>query len=182
VLSEGAGCIVLEEFEHARKRGAKIYAEVLGFGATADADDMVQPNPEGRGASRAMSMALRNANVTPDQVQYISAHGTSTPLGDVAETTAIKAVFGAHAKSLAISSIKGAVGHTLGASGGLAAVATLLAMESNTLPPTINLEHPDPACDLDYVPKAARDARLTTTAINSFGFGGHNACVVFRKV
>ncbi|MFN0136026.1 MAG: beta-ketoacyl-ACP synthase II [Phycisphaerae bacterium] len=182
VLSEGAGCIVLEEYEHAKKRGAKIYAELLGCAATADADDMVQPNPEGRGASRAMVAALRCAKINPDGVDYISAHGTSTPLGDVAETTAIKNVFGAHARKLAISSIKGAVGHTLGASGGLAVVTTLMGMQSNTIPPTLNLDQPDAACDLDYVPRTPRDGRLSTALINSFGFGGHNACVVIRKV
>lgn len=182
VLSEGAGVLVFEEYEFARKRGAAILAEVIGFGATADAGDMVQPDPEGRGAGRAMAVSLRDAKLNPDEIDYVSAHGTSTPLGDVAETHAIKSVFGAAAKRVAISSIKSSIGHTLGASGGLAAVACIKAMEHNTLPPTINLDTPDPLCDLDYVPRTARDARVRVAMNNSFGFGGHNACVLFRRV
>jgi 3-oxoacyl-[acyl-carrier-protein] synthase II len=182
VLSEGAGCLVLEEYEHARARGARIYAEMIGFGATADAGDMVQPDPVGKGAGRAMQAALLDATLNPEQIDYINAHGTSTPLGDVAETHAIKAVFGGHARKLAVSSTKSATGHTLGASGGIEAVACIKALQHNTLPPTINLDNPSPECDLDYVPRVARDARIRTAMSNSFGFGGHNACVVFRKI
>jgi 3-oxoacyl-[acyl-carrier-protein] synthase II len=182
VLSEGAGMLVFEEIEHARRRGARIYAEVLGVGTTADAGDMVQPDPEGRGAGRAMRMALADAGINPDEVDYINAHGTSTPLGDVAETRAIKAVFGSHARKLAVSSTKSAVGHTLGASGGIEAVACVKTIEHNTLPPTINLVEPDAECDLDYVPNTARDARVRTVLNNSFGFGGHNACLLLRRV
>lgn len=182
VLSEGCGVLVFEELEHAKKRGAKIYAEVIGYGATADAGDMVQPDPEGKGAGRAMSLALQSAGLNPEDVDYINAHGTSTPLGDLAETQAIKRVFGAHAKRLAVSSTKSATGHTLGASGGIEAVACIKTLEHNTLPPTINLEEPSPECDLDYVPRTARDCRVRTVMNNSFGFGGHNACLVFRKL
>lgn len=182
VLSEGAGILVFEELEAAQKRGAKILCEVIGYGATGDAGDMVQPDPEGKGAARAMAAALRDARVNPDAIDYINAHGTSTPLGDVAETQAIKSIFGAHAYRLAVSSTKSATGHTLGASGGIEAVVSVLALRNNTLPPTINLDEPDPACDLDYVPNTARDARLTTAMSNSFGFGGHNACLIFRKI
>lgn len=182
VLSEGAGILVFEEYEHARRRGAPIYAEVIGFGATSDASDMVQPDPEGKGAARAMRAALCDARINPDDVDYINAHATSTPLGDIAETAAIKSVFGAAARRLAISSTKSATGHLLGASGGIEAIACLKAMQHNTLPPTINLETPDPQCDLDYVPNTARDARVRVAMSNSFGFGGHNACVIFRKV
>ncbi|MFO0839866.1 MAG: beta-ketoacyl-ACP synthase II [Phycisphaerae bacterium] len=182
VLSEGSGVLVFEEYEHARKRGARIYAEVLGCGATADAGDMVQPDPVGRGAGRAMVAALADAHLNPDQIDYINAHGTSTPLGDVAETKAIKAVFGAAARKLAVSSTKSATGHLLGASGGIEAIACLKAIQHNTLPPTINLDTPDPECDLDYVPNTARDARVRIAMSNSFGFGGHNACVVLARV
>lgn len=181
VLSEGAGVLVFEELEHARARGARIYCEVIGVAATADAGDMVQPDSEGRGSGRAMDLALRDAQVNPSEIDYINAHATSTPLGDIAETNAIKRVFGSHAKKLAISSTKSATGHTLGASGGIEAVACIKAMQHNTIPPTINLDSPSPECDLDYVPKTARDARLTTVMSNSFGFGGHNACIVFRR-
>jgi 3-oxoacyl-[acyl-carrier-protein] synthase II len=181
VLSEGAGVLVFEELEHAKARGARIYCEVIGVAATADAGDMVQPDSEGRGSGRAMDLALRDAQVNPSDIDYINAHATSTPLGDIAETNAIKRVFGAHAKKLAISSTKSATGHTLGASGGIEAVACIKAMQHNTIPPTINLDSPSPECDLDYVPNTARDARLTTVMSNSFGFGGHNACIVFRK-
>jgi 3-oxoacyl-[acyl-carrier-protein] synthase II len=181
VLSEGAGVLAFEEYDRAVARGARIYAEVLGVGATGDAGDMVQPDPCGRGAARAMVAALADAHINPDEVDYINAHGTSTPLGDVAETQAIKNVFGAHAKRLAVSSTKSAIGHTLGASGGIEGVACVKALAHNTLPPTINLDNPDEQCDLDYVPKTARDARVRTVLNNSFGFGGHNACTVFRK-
>lgn len=182
VLSEGCGVLIFEELEHAKKRGAKIYAEVIGYGATADAGDMVQPDPEGKGAGRAMSLALQSARLNPEDVDYINAHGTSTPLGDLAETQAIKRVFGSHAKKLAVSSTKSATGHTLGASGGIEAVACIKTLEHNTLPPTINLVEPSPECDLDYVPRTARDCRVRTVMNNSFGFGGHNACLIFRRV
>ncbi len=181
VLSEGSGVLIFEELEHAKSRGARIYAEVIGFGATADAGDMVQPDAEGKGSGRAMEMALRDAGVNPDAIDYINAHATSTPLGDIAETNAVKRVFGAHAGRLAISSTKGATGHTLGASGGIEAVACVAAMHQNAIPPTINLSEPSPECDLDYVPNRARDARLKTVMSNSFGFGGHNACIVLRR-
>lgn len=182
VLSEGAGILIFEEYEHARQRGARIYGEVLGFGTTSDAGDMVQPDPQGAGAGRAMQDALNDARVSPDQVDYINAHGTSTPLGDVAETRAIHKIFGAAARKLAVSSTKSATGHLLGASGGIEAIATLKAMQHNTLPPTINLHTPDADCDLDYVPRHARDARVTVAMSNSFGFGGHNSSMVLRKV
>ena len=182
VLSEGAGVLVFEELEHAKARGAPIYGEVIGFGATSDGCDMVQPDPEGTGAARAMAAALADARLNPDQLEYINAHGTATPLGDAAETKAVKVVFGPAARKLAISSTKSAIGHLLGASGGVEAIATLKAMEHNTLPPTLNLDHPDPECDLDYVPLTARDAQVRTTMSNSFGFGGHNASIIFRKL
>ncbi|HMQ16826.1 MAG TPA: beta-ketoacyl synthase N-terminal-like domain-containing protein, partial [Phycisphaerae bacterium] len=182
VLSEGAGVLVLEELEHARRRNAPIYCEMIGYGATSDANDMVQPDPQGSGAARAMAAALADARLSPDQVDYINAHGTSTPLGDVAETRAIHAVFGPAARKLAVSSTKSATGHLLGASGGIEAIACVKALENNTLPPTINLEEPDPECDLDYVPNTARDARLRAVMNNSFGFGGHNACLILRRL
>lgn len=182
VLSEGAGVLVFEEYEHARRRGAPILAEVVGFGATTDASDIVQPEPEGRGAGRAMAMALASARLNPQDVDYINAHGTSTPLGDIAETNAVKRVFGAAAHKVPISSTKSAIGHLLGASGGVEAIACILAIQNGTLPPTINLHHPDPQCDLDYVPNTARDARVRVAMSNSFGFGGHNTCLVFRAV
>lgn len=182
VLSEGSGVLLFEEYEHARRRGARILCEVVGFGATSDAGDIVQPEPEGRGAARAMSLALRSARMNPDDVEYINAHGTSTTLGDIAETKAIKAVFGARARQIPISSTKSSIGHLLGASGGVEAIACILALERQVIPPTINLEHPDPECDLDYVPNHARDARIRVAMNNSFGFGGHNTCVVFRKL
>jgi 3-oxoacyl-[acyl-carrier-protein] synthase II len=182
VLSEAAGVLVFEELEHARKRGVPMLAEVLGWGATADACDMVQPDPEGHGASRAMAAALADARLNPDELDYINAHGTATPLGDIAETRAVKQVFGPAARRIPISSTKGAVGHALGASGGIEAIACIMAITNNTLPPTINLDTPDPECDLDYVPNEARDARVTTVMNNSFGFGGHNACQIFRRL
>ncbi len=181
VLSEGAGILVLEDLEHARQRGAEILCEVIGFGATADASDMVQPDPVGAGAGRAMALALRDAGINPDQVNYINAHGTSTPLGDVAETQAIKSIFGAAASRLAVSSTKGAIGHTLGASGGIEAIICVQAIRNNVAPPTINLDQPDPQCDLDYVPRHARDCRIEIALNNSFGFGGHNACMLFKR-
>lgn len=182
VLSEGAGILIFEELEHAKARGAKIYAEVLGFGASADAGHITQPDEQGSGAGQAMSDALLDANLKPSDIQYISAHGTSTPLGDVAETNAIKGVFGEHAKTVSISSIKSHIGHTLGACGGIALVACLKAIEHNTIPPTINLEEPDPACDLDYTPNKPRARQVDNVLSNSFGFGGHNACVIVGRM
>ena len=178
VLSEGAGLIVLEEYEHAKARGAKIYCEVLGFGASADAGHITQPDDAGTGAGRAMADALADAQINPSDVGYINAHGTSTPLGDKAETNAIKRVFGEHAKKVSVSSTKSQLGHTLGASGGIELVASVKALVSGVIPPTINLENPDPACDLDYTPNTAREKRFTVAMSNSFGFGGHNASVV----
>lgn len=181
VLSEGAGILVFEEYEHARRRGAPIYCEVIGCGASSDAGDMVQPDPEGSGGARAMIAAIEDAGINADEVQYINAHATSTPLGDIAETRAIKAALGPAARRVAVSSTKGATGHLLGATGGIEAIACILAMRNNTLPPTINLEQPDADCDLDYVPRHARDARVRITMSNSFGFGGHNVAIIFRS-
>ena len=182
VLGEGAGILIFEEYERAKKRGAAILAEVIGFGTTADAGDIVQPDPEGAGAARAMAAAVATARLNPEDIDYINAHGTATPLGDIAETRAIKSVFGAAARSLPVSSTKSSIGHLLGASGGVEAIASIKAIEHGTLPPTINLDNPDPECDLDYVPLTARDARVGTVMSNSFGFGGHNACIIFRKL
>ncbi|HEV8002840.1 MAG TPA: beta-ketoacyl-ACP synthase II [Planctomycetaceae bacterium] len=181
VLSEGAGVLVLEEYEHAKSRGATLLAEITGYGMTADANHMTAPDPEGRGAARAMACALKDAQIDPDKIDYINAHGTSTPLGDKAETMAIKAVFGDHARKLAVSSTKSQIGHLLGASGGVEAIACILAMQHQVAPPTINLEHPDAACDLDYVPNEARSMKINRVLKNSFGFGGHNACLVLAK-
>jgi 3-oxoacyl-[acyl-carrier-protein] synthase II len=178
VLSEGAGVLILEELEHARKRGASIYAELLGVGSTADAHNITAPIPDGSGAANAMRLALRAARTNPDEVQYVNAHGTSTELGDVAETRALKRVFGEHARKLAISSTKSMVGHLLGASGGVELIATVLAIKHSVVHPTINLDNPDPECDLDYVPKRAREMRVRRAISNSFGFGGHNCCIV----
>ena len=181
VLSEGAGIIVLEEYEHAKRRGARVYAEVIGFGMSGDGLHIVQPDPEGRGAAGAMRAMLQDAQAAPDSVDYINAHGTATPLGDIAETKALKAVFGAHARKLAISSTKSSVGHLLGASGGVEFIATALAIRDQVAPPTINLEDPDPECDLDYVPLKPRPMTIRRAASNSFGFGGHNACLLLQK-
>jgi 3-oxoacyl-[acyl-carrier-protein] synthase II len=174
VLSEGAGMVVLEEFEHAKKRGAPVYAELLGVGCTADAYHVTAPHPEGAGARKAMELALRDARLNPSDVQYVNAHGTSTELGDVGETKAIKQAFGEHARKLAVSSTKSMIGHLLGASGGVALVACVLSLRHRVLHPTINLRHPDPLCDLDYVPNQARETRVVNVLANSFGFGGHN--------
>lgn len=182
VMSEGAGVVILEEYEHAKKRSATIYAELLGAGVTADAYNITAPHPEGKGSIRAMQMALKDARINPSDVQYINAHGTSTELGDVAETLAIKTVFGEHAKKLAISSTKSMVGHLLGASGGVELIATVLSIKHGVLHPTINLENADPQCDLDYVPNRARETRVRYAISNSFGFGGHNACLVVGAV
>jgi 3-oxoacyl-[acyl-carrier-protein] synthase II len=180
VLAEGAGAFIFEEFEHARRRGAPILAEVIGFASTSDAEHITQPSEDGQGAAEAMRLAVEDARIAPADVEYINAHGTATPLGDVAETVAIKKVFGASARKLVVSSTKSAVGHSLGASGGVELVATIRAILNSTIPPTINLEHADEQCDLDYCPNTARDCRIGVAMSNSFGFGGHNACIVVR--
>jgi len=178
VLSEGAGLLVLEELEHAKQRGARIYCELLGFGAIADAGHITQPDEFGTGAGRAMSDALADAQLNPADIGYINAHGTSTPLGDKAETQAIKRVYGEHAKKVSISSTKSQLGHSLGASGGIEFVVTVKALVDAAIPPTINLTNPDPDCDLDYTPNTARECRFSYAMSNSFGFGGHNASVI----
>jgi 3-oxoacyl-[acyl-carrier-protein] synthase II len=177
VMAEGAGVLILEEFEHAKRRGANIYAEVLGCGNTADAHHITAPHPCGAGAKKAMEVALREAHCNPDEVQYINAHGTSTELGDAAETQAIKSLFGEHAKKLAVSSTKSMLGHLLGASGGVELIATVMTIKHGVIHPTINYVTPDPACDLDYVPNQPREQRVRRAISNSFGFGGHNCCV-----
>jgi 3-oxoacyl-[acyl-carrier-protein] synthase II len=181
VMAEGAGIAVLEEYEHAKRRGATILAEVLGYGMSADGNHMTAPDPEGRGAAYAMNAALRDAQLDPDGIDYINAHGTSTPLGDKAETVAIKTVFQEHARRLCVSSTKSHLGHQLGASGGVEFVISVLALTDQVAPPTINLEQPDPECDLDYVPHEARKLKLRRVLSNSFGFGGHNACLVVGR-
>ena len=181
VLAEGAGAVIFEELEHAKRRGAPIFAEVIGFASTSDADHITQPSENGEGAAAAMRLAIQDAKIPPDQVDYINAHGTSTPLGDVAETIAIKRVFGDGARRLVVSSTKSAIGHSLGASGGLEIIATILAAKNSVVPPTVNLEHPGEGCDLDYCPKVARDRKIRVGMSNSFGFGGHNACIVVRR-
>jgi len=182
VLAEGAGIVIMEEYESARKRGAKIYAEVVGYGLTGDAYHMTAPAAGGEGAARCMKMALKNAGVSPEQVTYINAHGTSTPFNDLNESLAIKSVFGDHAGKLMVSSTKSMTGHLLGAAGGVEAVFTCLAMEKSVVPPTINYETPDPECDLDYVPNTARDAKIEYAMSNSLGFGGTNATLLFKKI
>jgi len=181
VLAEGAGILILEELEFAQRRGAKIYAELVGYGMSADAYHMTQPASGGEGAVRCMQVALRNAGLPADAVDYINAHGTSTPLGDLAETEAVKAVFGEHSKRLAMSSTKSMTGHLLGAAGGIEAVFTTLAIHNGILPPTINLEQPSEGCDLDYVANVARQQSVEVALSNSFGFGGTNSTLVFRK-
>jgi 3-oxoacyl-[acyl-carrier-protein] synthase II len=181
VMGEGAGVLVLEELEHAKKRGATIFAEVVGYGANSDAHHVTAPAPEGEGAARCMRLALESAGMSPDAIGYINAHGTSTPYNDANETRAIKAVFGSHAKKLAVSSTKSMTGHMLGAAGGAEAVVCVLAMTRNVLPPTINYTTPDPECDLDYVPNKPREVRVDATLSNSFGFGGTNAVLVLRR-
>ena len=181
VMGEGAGVLVIEEYEHAKARSARIYAEFAGYGNTADAHHLTAPSPGGEGAARCMRAALRNAGLNPEDISYINAHGTSTPQGDIAETEAIKVVFGPHARKLAVSSTKGATGHMLGAAGAVEMVACAKAIETNIVPPTINYEVLDPACDLDYVPNAARETRVNAIVNNSFGFGGHNASLLAKK-
>jgi len=178
VLSEGAGIMVIEELEHARRRGAIIHGELLGYGASGDGGHITQPNEDGRSAAQAMARALSDAEVDPSQVDYINAHGTSTPLGDAAETVAIKSVFGEFAQDLSISSTKSQLGHLLGASGGVELIFALLALRDQVVPPTINLETPDPRCDLDYTPNTPRERKIEVAMSNSFGFGGHNGTLV----
>ena len=181
VLSDGAGVVVLEELEHARARGARIYAELIGSGMNSDAYHMTSPSPGGEGAAECMQLALEDAGIDPEQVDYINAHGTSTPAGDVAETKAVKRAFGDHAYKLAVSSTKSMTGHMLGAAGGAEAVFTILAIRDQVMPPTINLDNPDEECDLDYVPHTAREAKIEVALSNSFGFGGTNGTLVFRR-
>lgn len=182
VLGEGAGILVLESYEHAKARGARIYCELIGFGMSADASHMTAPSEDGAGANRCMGNALRCAGLNPDQVDYINAHGTSTPLGDVAETVAVKRCFGDHAAKVAVSSTKSMTGHLLGAAGGVEAVFSVLAIRDQIAPPTINLVDPDPACDLDYVPNEARRMKIDVALSNSFGFGGTNGTLIFRAL
>jgi 3-oxoacyl-[acyl-carrier-protein] synthase II len=182
VLGEGAGCVVLEEFEHARRRGARIYAELAGYGMSADAFHITQPAEDGEGAARCMVNALKNARLNPDQVDYINAHGTSTQLGDIAETVAVKRCFGDHARRLALSSTKSMTGHLLGAAGGVEAVFSALAIHQQVAPPTANLVEQDDACDLDYVPREARRMPIRAALSNSFGFGGTNGTLIFVRV
>jgi 3-oxoacyl-[acyl-carrier-protein] synthase II len=181
VLGEGAGVLVLEEYEHAKKRGAKLYAELIGFGMSGDAYHMTAPPDDGEGARLCMTNALHDAHLTADKVDYINAHGTSTPVGDKGETFAIKRAFGEHAKKVAVSSTKSMTGHLLGAAGGVEAVFSILAMRDQVAPPTINLDNPDPECDLDYVPHTARKMKIDVVLSNSFGFGGTNGTLVFRR-
>ncbi|MGH2447760.1 MAG: beta-ketoacyl-ACP synthase II [Chloroflexota bacterium] len=182
VMAEGAGIVVLEEFEAARQRGARILAELVGYGSSGDASHVTDPAPGGEGAARAMQAALDDALLPPEEIQYLNAHGTSTMVGDIAETEAIKSVFGDHAGNLAISSTKSMTGHLMGAAGGLEAVVCIQALRDGFVPPTINYENPDPECDLDYVPNVGRPMNLTSAMSNSFGFGGHNASLIFRRV
>jgi len=181
VLSDGAGVLVLEEYEHAKKRGAKIHGELIGFGASSDAHHITAPPENGRGAADAMLNALEDAAIARDSVGYINAHGTSTQAGDIAETNAIKTIFGAHAHKLSVSSTKSMVGHLLGAAGGVEAVFTLLALQNQVAPPTINLDNPDEGCDLDYVPHTAKQREINVALSNSFGFGGTNGTLIFKR-
>jgi len=181
VIGEGSGIVILEEYEHAKARGAKIYAEVIGYGATGDAHHITAPAPGGEGAARAMKQAIEDAGIEPSAVDYINAHGTSTPYNDLYETMAVKTVFGEHAYKLAMSSTKSMTGHLLGAAGGIEAIFTALALKEGVLPPTMNFETPDPECDLDYVPNEMRKADIQYALSNSLGFGGHNASLLFKK-
>ena len=180
VLSNGAGCLILEELEHAKSRGAKIYAELIGFGMSGDAYHITSPPEDGEGARKCMVAAMSDAGIDPAEVDYLNAHGTSTPVGDKGETHAVKRAFGNAAEKLAVSSTKSCTGHLLGAAGVVEAIFSILAIRDQVLPPTINLDNPDPDCDLDYVPNTARDAKIRTAISNSFGFGGTNASLVFR--
>ncbi|GAB1595484.1 beta-ketoacyl-ACP synthase II [Lysobacter claricitrinus] len=182
VLGDGAGILVLEEYEHAKARGARIYCELAGFGATSDAFHMTAPSEDGEGAARCMTMSLKDAGVTPEQVGYVNAHGTSTPLGDLAETMAIKRTLGDHAYRTMVSSTKSMTGHLLGAAGGVEAIFSVLALHTGIIPPTINLDNPSEGCDLDYVPNTAREAKVDVVVSNGFGFGGTNGTLVFRRI
>jgi 3-oxoacyl-[acyl-carrier-protein] synthase II len=182
VLAEGAGILVLEELEHAKKRGARIYAELVGYGASADGGHITQPDEEGTGAAKAMELALRDAKLEPSAIGYINAHGTSTPLGDAAETHAIKRIFGDYAYKLSVSSTKSQLGHLLGASGGVELIISILALRDGLIPPTINYDTPDPKCDLDYTPNKPRERRISAAMSNSFGFGGHNASLIVSHI
>ncbi|MDJ0938927.1 MAG: beta-ketoacyl-ACP synthase II [Woeseiaceae bacterium] len=182
VLSNGAGCVVLEELEHAKARGARIYAELVGFGMSGDAYHITLPPADGEGARKCMSAALNDAGIDPSEVDYLNAHGTSTPAGDVGETVGIRRTFGDHADKLIVSSTKSSTGHMLGAAGVAEAIFSILAIQNQVVPPTINLDNQDPACDLDYTPNTARDARIRTVVSNSFGFGGTNGSLVFRAL
>ena len=182
VLGDGAGILILEEYEHARARGARIYCELAGFGATSDAYHMTAPSENGEGPARCMAMAMRDARVDPDTVGYLNAHGTSTPLGDLAETHAVKRAFGDHAYRTMVSSTKSMTGHLLGAAGGIEAIFTVLALHTGIIPPTINLDEPGEGCDLDYVPNVAREAKIDVAMSNGFGFGGTNGTLVFKRV
>ncbi len=181
VLGEGAGVLILESLEHAMERGANVRAELVGYAGTCDAFHIAAPEESGEGAVRAMELALRDGGLLPSEVDYVNAHGTSTPLNDGIETQAIRTVFGEHADHLAVSSIKSMIGHLMGAAGAVEAVACVRSLETGWVPPTINYENPDPACDLDYVPNAAREMEVRMVLSNSFGFGGHNACLIFRR-
>ena len=181
VMGEGAGVLVLEELEHAKKRDARIYCEIVGYGNTADANHVTAPSPEGEGAARCMKVALRHAGLNPEDISYVNAHGTGTPQGDVAETKAVKAVFGEHARKVAVSATKGATGHMLGAAGAVEMVICSKAIQTGIVPPTINYEVPDPECDLDCVPNTARQMKVENVLNNSFGFGGHNASILAKR-
>ena len=181
-MAEGAGLVILEEMESAVKRGARIYAEVCGYGLSSDAYHLTAPAPGGEGAARCMKMALDNAGINPEEIDYINAHGTSTPFGDIGETMAVKSVFGDHARKVMVGSTKSMTGHALGAAGGIEAVFSLKALQTGVVPPTINYDEPDPECDLDYIPNTARDVSMDVVMSNSFGFGGTNATLIFRKV
>lgn len=180
VMGEGAGVLVLESLERARERGARIYGEVLGYGLTADAYHMTSPPENGEGAQRCMRMALKKAGIAPEEIDYVNAHGTSTPVGDLCEVRAVKAVFGEHAKKLSVSSTKSMTGHLLGAAGAVESIVCALAINHGVVPPTINLDNPDEGCDLDFTAHTARERKVTTCLNNSFGFGGHNASLVLR--
>jgi 3-oxoacyl-[acyl-carrier-protein] synthase II len=181
IMAEGAGALILEEYEHAKARGATIYAEIAGYGSTADASHITDPAPGGEGAARAMEMAIEDSGLSKDDIGYINAHGTSTVVGDVAETEAIKSVFGEKAYHVPVSSTKSMTGHLLGAAGAVESIISILALREGFLPPTINYEHPDPKMDLDYVPNQGRSKELGAVMTNSFGFGGHNVSLIFTK-
>jgi 3-oxoacyl-[acyl-carrier-protein] synthase II len=182
VMGEAGAILVLEELEHAKKRGAKVYAELVGYGVSSDAEHITEPDPTGEHPARAMRMAFADAEINPDEIDYINAHGTSTPLGDASETRVLKRALGEdNARKTPVSSTKGATGHCLGAAGGVEAIFCTLAIHHGVLPPTINYHTPDPDCDLDYIPNQAREAEIRIAVSNSFGFGGHNACVVLRR-